>query len=109
MIGGQGSARSTHAWKKVYRALEHNFAKKACKSGSELKNFPKEIEDFANMFVTLQGKRHKADYDPQERFYKSSVQNDIGAAEDAIAGFLNAPQKDRRAFAAHVLFRTRSI
>ena len=72
-----------------------------------LSKFPKEIEDFANMFVTMQDKRHKADYDPTENFWKSSVIQDINAVEQAIKGFKTAPLKDRRAFAAYVLFKIR--
>jgi len=36
--------------------------------------FPPSIQDFANMFVQMQEKRHRADYDPTDFHYKSSVQ-----------------------------------
>lgn len=69
--------------------------------------FPNEIQDFANTFVALQVKRHKADYDPDERCYKSQVLIDIADAEEAIRKFQSAPLKDRRAFSAFVLLKSR--
>lgn len=104
LIGGTNSDRSKPAWRQTYRALEYGTAKTACRDG-DIKKFPKEIEDFANQFVILQEARHKADYDPLERFYKSSVQADVRLAEETIKAFQNSSTKDRRAFAAFVLFR----
>ena len=72
-----------------------------------MKAFPREIEDFANAFVTMQAKRHEADYDPNSTFYKSAVEQDIADVEDVIDRFRSAPPKDRRAFAAFVLFKKR--
>lgn len=92
----------------MYRALEHGQANKACRNQEIIKKFPREIEDFANTFVSMQSKRHRADYDPFESIYKSSVLQDIADAEDVIQRFNTANIKDRRAFAAYVLFKTRS-
>ena len=69
--------------------------------------FPQEIQDFANMFVQMQEKRHAADYDPNERAVKSAVLNDIAAAKVAIDDFNAAPVKDRRHFATVLLLRVR--
>ena len=55
----------------------------------------------------MQEKRHAADYDPSVRFTKSEVVADISATKEAITEFLKVPLKDRRAFAAHVLFKKR--
>ena len=73
-----------------------------------MKEFPRDVEDLANTFVTMQMKRHQADYDPSERFYKSSVQQDIAQVEDVIQRFSSVSIKNRRAFAAFVLFRKRT-
>jgi len=108
MLGGTGADRSKHAWRQVYRALEHGVAKDACRNGAFMSKFPKDIEDFGNMFVALQEKRHNADYDPEERFYRSSVIQDINAAEHAIAKYEKTAIKDRRAFTAYVLFKRRN-
>jgi uncharacterized protein (UPF0332 family) len=106
LVGGTNALRSKHAWRQTYRALEHGFAKAACKDRIVAK-FPKAVEDFANNFVSLQEKRHAADYDPSIKLTKSEVIADIAAAEEAIIEFSKVPIKDRRAFAAHVLFKKR--
>lgn len=72
-----------------------------------ISKFPKEIQDFANTFVQMQLKRHKADYDPSERIFKSAVLADISTVQAAIDAFGNASLKDRRAFAALVLLPPR--
>lgn len=104
LVGGTGSDRSGPAWAQVYRSLNHAFAKKACRTKA-LEKFPQEIQDFANMFVQMQSKRHEADYNPNARVHKTSVSIDIDAVEAVLTDFLNAPRRDRRAFAALVLFK----
>jgi hypothetical protein len=108
MVGGSGSVKSKWALYQVYRAVEHGFAKNACMDGKIVTKFPKEIEDFANTFVTMQTKRHSADYDPYSKFAKSEVTQDIATVVEAIIKFRSAPAKDRRAFCAHVLFKKRT-
>lgn len=83
------------------------MAKANCKNQSVVKKFPKEVEDFANAFVSLQTKRHAADYDPNQMFYKSAVKQDIAIAARVIRDFDATPIKHRRAFAAFVLFKSR--
>lgn len=107
LIGGMGADRNQPAWRQVYRSLDHGPAKTACQNRLALQSFPKEIRDFSGIFLDLQGKRHAADYDPDGSYYKSSVLADIDAADDAIRQFTSVPLKDRRAFAAHVLFKYR--
>jgi len=106
MIGGSGADRSRSAWAQVYRSLDHRFAHKAC--GNALMNqFPQPIQDFASQFRSLQEDRHKADYDPQFVPYRQDVLQKIQDARFAISGFRDCSMKDRRAFAAHVLFKRR--
>lgn len=104
LVGGSGAERSRPAWKQVYRSLGHGTTKKACRSDS-LKKFPQEIQDFANMFMEMQTKRLAADYDPLHRSHKSTVMLEIDGVEAAIKDFKKASLKDRRAFAALVLFK----
>jgi hypothetical protein len=85
-------------------ALDHNFAKEACQKRI-IRKFPREIQDFADTFVSMQ--EHAADYDLHSKAYKSAVLIDIESAEIVIAGFQGAPLKDRKAFAAWVLLKTR--
>ena len=107
LVGGAGAERSKPAWRQVYRALDHGTAKAACGDGRLLSRFPKPIEDFGNVFLTLQKKRHSADYDPFVRLTRSDVLQDIATAEQAIRGFSAAALKDRRAFCTLVLFKKR--
>ncbi|MBV9111531.1 MAG: hypothetical protein JOY67_01780 [Hyphomicrobiales bacterium] len=108
LIGGKGADRSNPAWHQVYRSLEHGAAKSACNSTSKINLFPKDIQEFAGQFIVMQGKRHQADYDPMERVYKSAVQADIEVVNNIISRFNRTAIKDRRAFAAHVLFKSRT-
>ena len=73
-----------------------------------MNKFPKEIQDFGNLFREMQAKRHKADYDPFEKYCKSTVEIDIDDIKGVIGRFKNADVKDRRAFAAYVLFKRRN-
>lgn len=107
LIGGANSSRSKPAWRQVYRALEHNFAKSQCADKGVIHRFPKPIEDFANHFVAMQEKRHKADYDPFHRIYKSEVAVDIALTKQAMEQFKRTPKRDRQAFCALVLFKKR--
>jgi hypothetical protein len=72
-----------------------------------LLKFPKEIQDFANLFVQMQFKREDADYNPNGTVFKSAVLTDISAVKAVIDGFGKAPLKDRRAFTALVMVKQR--
>ena len=108
LVGGPNADRSEPAWRQVYRALEHGLAGNNCRNKSLLSEFPQEVQDFANAFVSMQAKRHLADYDPFARFAKSEVQREIAAARSMLEAFQSVPVKHRRAFAVYVLFRTRA-
>jgi hypothetical protein len=69
--------------------------------------FSTEISVLAEQFVLMQAKRNKADYDPFAYFEESQVIQDLDDAATAIANFESAPETDKRAFSAHVLFRRR--
>lgn len=108
-VGGYGSTRSKHAWRQVYRALEHGVSKKACIKTDIISKFPDEIIDFAAGYVSMQSKRHDADYDPNTKMYKADVLNDVTIVETLITKFQRVSKKDRRAFAAHILFKPRPL
>lgn len=105
LVGRADARRTRRAWKQVYRSVEHGVVKHNCGIDDVITKFPDAIQDFAILFVQMQEKRHRADYDPGEKFYKSAVLADIGAVEEAIRAFEIAPIEDRRAFAAYVLLR----
>ena len=104
---GTTSTRSNEAWHQVYRALEHNLAKNSCDNKDIIKKFPNEIQDFAGLFKQMQEKRHLADYDPDEKFFKSAILVDISLVESAIREFKRTKIKDKRAFAVFVLLKKR--
>lgn len=104
LVGGRGARRSATARRQTYRAIEHGTARAACVD-KRIVRFPVEIQDFANAFLTMQAKRHKADYDPYARFTKSEVFHDIATARQAISGFYRAPVEERRAFCVWVLLK----
>ncbi len=106
-MGGSGADRSDPAWRQVYRSLDHGFAKKQFRDRQVMGRFPREIQDFADLFVELQEERHRADYDPAYRCERSDVMNSAAAAELLIRALAAAPIKDRRALAVWVLLRDR--
>ena len=106
-MGGSSAKRNNAAWRQVYRALNHAAAKDACLRQGVISQFPRQIQNFASLFVTMQIERHAADYDPDGIYFKSAVLNDIRASCAAMRDFIAAPATDRRAFAAWVLFRLR--
>lgn len=69
--------------------------------------FPASIQDFANTFVSMQDKRHDADYNPNKKFAKSAVIQDVATVKQSIADFNAVPVKDRKAFCVFVLFKKR--
>jgi hypothetical protein len=87
--------------------VNHGVVANACRNGAVMSKFPKGIQDFGNLFVAAQEKRHRADYDPGERFVRSETLEDVEAADEAISAFKAEPLRDRRAFAAWVCFENR--
>lgn len=103
-IIGVGASRSDAAWKQTYRALEHGFARNACRQAHS-RGFPDEITTFAETFAVMQEERHSADYDPYSRYTRQEVIEQLVTAQRAIDLFREAPRPDRRAFVALVLLR----
>ena len=96
------------AWHQTYRALEHGSARNACQNMQAMREFPSEIQGFARTFNDLQRERHQADYALDGRYSKLDVLAKIDGAEAAIAQLEGADLRQRRRFAAHVLFKRRS-
>lgn len=95
--------RSTRrAWVQAYRCLNHGEARQKCLKRSHMSQFPPDIQDFANLFVQMQEKRHRADYDPTGVYYKSAVQTDIDAARVAIDAFSRCDKRHKKAFVIYV-------
>ena len=107
LVGALKSSLDKDAWHQVYRAFDHRPMRKACESAA-MKRFPPEIREFARVFIDMQNKRHKADYDPSSHFAELDVLADIDNVERVIRAFNSAPEKDRRAFAIFILLKTRT-
>ena len=107
LAGNAQDNRSSPAWRQTYRALQHTTARRRCLRAT-INRFPSAIRNFAKLFVSMQMKRHSADYDPDAAFLKSDVIQYIDEAEDAIKQFNSAPRADRRAFAIYVLLDIRN-
>ena len=108
LVGKSSAERSEAAWRQMYRTIEHGFAKSQCANNRVMRLFPAEIELFAANFAELQGKRHKADYDPASTYKLEDVRLLLDAAEFYIKQLSNAPMKDLRAFAVWVTAKHRS-
>ena len=106
VLVGTGTLRASRTWGQTYRAVEHGFAKNACREAPR-HPFPPGIQVCADAFVRLQEIRHQADYDPEARFKRVDAINWVADAEAAIAGLRSAPRADRRAFAIHILLKKR--
>jgi uncharacterized protein (UPF0332 family) len=106
LLVGVGGNRSDTAWSQVYRSLQHGDAKNACEGFRNLKPEPP-FKLCADIFVTLQQKRHDADYDPNCRVLRSEAIELIDMAELAIGNLKASPKRDRREFAVSLLMKKR--
>jgi uncharacterized protein (UPF0332 family) len=105
LLIGVGQARASEAWVHVYRALEHGFAKNACR---EVRNVPAALGNCADEFIELQEARHKADYDPRMSLTRAEALEWASRAETAITKLRSALRRDRKAFAVQLLLRKRA-
>jgi uncharacterized protein (UPF0332 family) len=106
MLVRVAAGRPEGAWVHVYRALDHGFAKHACREARN-SGFPAELVECAIEFIELQDARHEADYDPRARLTRAETLYWVRRAEAAIARLQEAPRDERRAFAVHLLMRRR--
>lgn len=108
IVGGPNSNRSKGAWVQTYRALNHRDASSKCKNKRMMGRFPDEINNFADVFCTMQFKREEADYNPNNRLALDDVKFALLDAEIAIDEFRSVDKKDRLAFAVYLLLNLRA-
>lgn len=108
LVGTSHVARRQPEWRQIYRALEHGYARQQCSNHRALARFPPAIQRFGRHFTGSQQLRHLADYDPDSSFTRREVLQFINETEQIIQAFEHVPAGQRRAFAIHVLFRTRA-
>lgn len=111
LAGRAGYSRGDPAWFRVNRAIDHRTAANQCGDERQgrraMADFPPDLRSVANIFLELQKRRRLADYALDARFDKAAVLANIEDARQALNLIASAPEPDRRAFAAHVLFRER--
>ncbi len=108
MVGATKVLRSNPAWCQVYRSLGHGEARSAIKQNQIMEKFPNAVQDFADTFISLQEKRHDADYNPMLRLRRSEVNIEIASAENAIRDLKTVPASDLKAFAVWVLLKQKN-
>lgn len=110
IIGDSDECRAQRAWHQVYRALDHGPGKVRCKTIAKENahlNFPDGIRDVAALFVTLQNKRHEADYDMRSTPTSTDVRGYIAEVREVVERFLACDDKHKKAFAAYLLVHHR--
>ena len=107
LVGRTPGSRSQPAWRQVHRALEHGYAKNQCSNWNILSRFPRQILEFAELFVDMQRHRQEADYDPDAQFFRSDVLVFIDQAKKVLSEFADTDAREQQAFAVYVLFRVR--
>jgi hypothetical protein len=97
------------AWTKVYRAMNHGEAANRCRDANAMKEFPLEIQQFANIFCTVQEERIQADYNPQFAGRAPGIII-LGAlaVRTAMLSLNSVAAVDRRKFAIYLLIRSRT-
>ena len=66
-----------------------------------------ELRDVANTFVTLQKRRHWADYSPTGKITRAEVRDLVDLAEFSISQLVAANTEQRRNFLAFLMMSTR--
>ena len=107
LVGDDSLDRDQSAWRQVYRALEHGYARQRCRQAASSSRFSTPIQRLADYFALAQNRRHRADYDPDEAFTEQETLTAITEAGQHIAALRATPPRERRAFAVYILMRER--
>ena len=115
-----GAGRSTQpGFAILYRGFNHGRIKTVCIAVDVAQLSPslarqlgrqvvhRDLRDCASSFVTLQGARHRADYDPHATFTHHDVTDLIEEAAVAMTVFHRAPAEERADFLALMLANPR--
>ena len=105
LIGPAHDQLTTEAWIRIYRGLNHNYAKAQLQQNRA--NLSADAQIFADLFRDLQNERHNADYNPRAVFTAQTATTWLNKAEAAIADFLQTNQSERAVIAILTLTRTR--
>lgn len=100
-VGTEAPDRTEKAWHHVYRSLQHTLIASKCVKTSAY-SFPQPIVDFSELFVTLQKRREKADYQFGYAPDQVSVVADIDRARIKIQNLLEVDVRHLRAFCVFI-------
>jgi hypothetical protein len=84
LIGGKPPKRTERAWTQVYRCLDHGYIRVQCENKVIMRSFSKNIQEFADVFITMQTNRHESDYDPNYIAIRLDVLAQIDQVNNAI-------------------------
>ena len=94
-------------WVRVYRALEHGFARNALNQ-SNIQALDPAAKAFSDAFIELQERRHTADYDPRPfPFGRKATRAYVQQAKQAIASLARLNSEQRLIMATAVLLKGR--
>ncbi len=105
LIGAAHDQLTAEAWIRVYRGLNHNYAKYQLQENRA--HLSADAQVFADLFRDLQNERHNADYNPRASFTARTATTWLNKADAAIVDFLQTSQSERAAIAILTLTRTR--
>jgi len=101
------SKGGTEPWVRVYRALDHGFAKNALKQ-TNIQALGPAAKSFSVAFVELQEKRYTADYDPRSfPFGRKATRGYVQQARKAVESLGQLDSEQRRVMATTVLLKSR--
>ena len=106
-IGASPAFRKSEAWERVFRSLNHGFAKDQFRNKSQMERFPPSMTDFAAQFILMQTEREKAQYASTTQYRRLDVLSLVEDSRSKIAAFNAAPKAWRLELAAHALLRAR--
>jgi hypothetical protein len=107
LVGVTPTARQSIAWSRIYRDLDHNKVKKACRKAGQIGGSI-DLMVYASSFLDLQELGHQADYDPNVRFKHSFVVDRVNEAEQALTALQRVLKPELLDFITLALGMTRS-
>lgn len=99
--------RGTEVWARAYRAFDHRAAREACRDLTRAKNGPERTRRVAEVFVTLQEWRHRADYDSDFDATEGYARRAVALAEIAMDELAGLRRTELRGLVVVVLIRRR--
>jgi uncharacterized protein (UPF0332 family) len=101
------SARSSAAWRRVHRAIEHRTAKSAAEALAKSRSASDDLRRFCRAFTRAQEERHAADYEPSARLRREEVGAALEAGHAALDSLERLGRDERLELVTRCLCRER--